>query len=140
MSSIIEKKFGEELVPLLGKQVDITMSDGTTIKGVLLAVDSSLKVIMEVVNDNLKQKIILNSGAVKRITLLENPFDLKALSEKLNKLFPGLVKLREDIGAIIVMEKIKVTDAGVVEGYGPSAEKVRGVYQEYLNELKKRMT
>jgi len=58
------------------------------------------------------------------------------LSERLNRIFPGLVKLREDVGAIIVMDKIKVTEQGVVEGVGLAAERAKTVYEEFLKESK----
>ena len=74
---------------------------------------------------------------LKEIALLEKPFDLRLLAERIERVFPGMVKLREDIGAIIVMDKIKVTESGVVEGTGPSADRVRSIYEDYISELKK---
>ena len=62
--------------------------------------------------------MIINGAYVKEIKLMEKPFDFKALSERLSKVFPGLVRIREDVGAIIVMDKIKVTETGVEEGSG----------------------
>ena len=60
--------------------------------------------------------------------------DLKALSERLEKVFPTMVKLYEDQGFIWVMEKIKVTEKGVVEGSGPIAERVNRVYSLFTKE------
>jgi hypothetical protein len=45
--------------------------------------------------------------------------------------------VREDIGAIIVMEKIKVTDKGVTEGVGLAADKVKTIFDDYMREPKK---
>jgi Lsm C-terminal len=68
---------------------------------------------------------------------MEKPFDFKALSDRLARVFPGLVKIREDVGAIIVMDKIKVTQAGVEEGVGLAADRVRAIYEEFMRETKK---
>jgi alpha-amylase/alpha-mannosidase (GH57 family) len=50
--------------------------------------------------------------------------------------FPRLVKLYEDKGFIWVMEKVKVTEKGVIEGTGPAAERVQKVYEQFLSEIK----
>lgn len=55
---------------------------------------------------------------------------MKELAERLNRVFPGLVRIREDLGHIIVMEKIRVTGQGVVEGTGLAADRVKAIYEE----------
>ena len=81
--------------------------------------------------------MILNGSFVKEIKLMERPFDFKALSERLARVFPGLVKIREDVGAIIVMDKIKVTQSGVEEGIGLPADRVKAIYDEFIRETKR---
>ena len=49
----------------------------------------------------------------------------------MNRVFPGMAKISEDIGAIVVMDRYKVTENGV-EGTGLTADKVRDVYNEFL--------
>jgi hypothetical protein len=53
------------------------------------------------------------------------------------KVFPTLVKLYEDKGFIWVMDKIKVTEKGVIEGSGPAAERVQKVYDQFISEMTK---
>ena len=65
---------------------------------------------------------------------VEKPFDLKALSERLEKVFPTMIKLYEDQGFIWVMDKIKLTEKGVVEGSGPAAERVQKIFDLFLKE------
>ena len=134
MSSLVEKKYIEELSSIVGKRVRVDTEEGE-VEGTLIAVDPLLNLIIEVKAET-TIRIVYSSKVVKKITLLEELFDLKGLADRLNKVFPNMVKLREDIGAIIVMDKIKVTKSGVVEGTGPSAEKVKQVYDAYLQELK----
>ncbi len=79
-------------------------------------------------------RVILNGGIVAQILAVEKPFDLKALAERLEKVFPTMVKLYEDKGFIWVMDKIKVTEDGVEEGRGPAAERVQKVYDQFVSE------
>lgn len=124
---------------LVGRRVAVETTDGRTYQGELLGVDDKLSLILDKVvgaGDNVF-KVVLNGDFVREIKLVEKPFDLKALSERLNRVFPGLVRLREDIGAIIVMEKIKVTEQGIVEGGGLAAERVKSVFEEFTREKAK---
>ena len=81
-------------------------------------------------------RVVLNGGVVAQILAVEKPFDLKALAERLEKVFPTMVRLYEDKGFIWVMDKIKVTEKGVVEGTGPAAERVQKVFGQFTSESK----
>lgn len=138
MSSPSIRKFMEELSTLVGKRVNVVTTDGRVIVGELLGISESLSLVLGRIQGRPDvPKLVLNGEYVKEISLLEKPFDLKILAERISRVFPGMVRLREDIGAIIVMDKIKVTESGVVEGTGPSAERVRSIYEEYIRELRK---
>jgi len=138
MSSIMFRKFGEELIGMVGKKVIALTSDGKVYQGVLLGIDEKLNVIIDnPTGGENAYKVILNGAYLKEIKLVEKPFDLKALSDRLSKVFPGLVRLRDDIGAIVVMDKIKVTEQGVAEGVGLAADRVKAVYDEFIRETKK---
>jgi len=79
-------------------------------------------------------KVFLNGSIIGQVFTIEKPFDLKALSTRLEKVFPTMVKLYEDKGFIWVMDKIKVTEKGVVEGSGPAAERVQRVHRLFTRE------
>jgi small nuclear ribonucleoprotein (snRNP)-like protein len=139
MSSIVSRKFAEELGYLLGRSVSVETREGKQYSGILSAVDEKLNVILEKVTGAGEgvHKLVINGENVKEIRLMEKPFDLKGLAERLNRVFPELVKVREDIGAIIVMDKIKVTEKGVVEGSGLAAERVKAIFDEFVRESRK---
>jgi small nuclear ribonucleoprotein (snRNP)-like protein len=137
MAAVVSRKFGEETLQFLGKKVSIETSDQKVYNGTLTGIDDKLDVVLDNVNVQGILKLILNGSFVKEIKLMEKPFDLKALSDRLARVFPGLVKIREDVGAIIVMDKIKVTQAGVEEGVGLAADRVRAIYEEFMRETKK---
>jgi len=137
MAAVVSRKFGEETLQFLGKKVSVEMSDQKVYNGTLTGIDEKLDVVLDNLDVQGILKLILNGSFVKEIKLMEKPFDFKALSERLARVFPGLVKIREDVGAIIVMDKIKVTQAGVEEGVGLAADRVRAIYEEFMRETKK---
>ncbi|MGN6560227.1 MAG: Lsm family RNA-binding protein [Candidatus Nitrosocosmicus sp.] len=136
MAAIISRKFAEESIHFLGKKVSIETSDNKNYSGVLVGLSEKFDLILNDVDSQQIQKMMINGLFVKEIKLLERPFDLKALADRLSRIFPGLVKIRDDVGAIIVMDKIKVTESGVEEGSGLAASRVKAIYDEFLKESK----
>jgi small nuclear ribonucleoprotein (snRNP)-like protein len=137
MSAVIARKFGEETFQFIGKKVSVETSDEVVYNGILSAIDDKLDIVLNNVEGQGILKIILNGSFVRKIKLLEKPFDFKALSDRISRVFPGLVKIREDVGAIIVMDKIKVTQAGIEEGSGLAADRVKAIYEDFIKETKK---
>jgi small nuclear ribonucleoprotein (snRNP)-like protein len=137
MAAVVARKFGEEMVQFLGKKVAVETADQKVYNGILTGIDEKLDVVLDKIEGQGILKVILNGSFVKEIKLLEKPFDFKALSDRLSRVFPGLVKLREDVGAIIVMDKIKVTQGGIQEGTGLAAERVKSIFDEFIRETKK---
>ena len=135
MAAIISRKFAEESIQFLGKKVSVETSDNKNYSGVLVGLSEKFDLILNNVDSNI-QKLMVNGSFVKEIKLLERPFDFKALADRLSRIFPGLVKIRDDIGAIIVMDKIKVTEFGLEVGSGLAASRVKAVYDEFLKESK----
>ena len=136
MAALISRRFAEESIQFLGKKVSVETSDNKNYSGVLVGLSEKFDLILDKVDSQQIQKLMVNGLFVKEIKLLERPFDLKALADRLSRVFPGLVKIREDIGAIIVMDKIKVTELGVEEGSGLAASRVKAIYDEFLKESK----
>jgi small nuclear ribonucleoprotein (snRNP)-like protein len=140
LSNIGNRRFVEELVAMVGRRVSVTTGDGKQFSGDLLGIDEKLNLILgSVIGSESSMRVVLNGGFVKEIDLLEKPFDLRLLNERLSKAFPGMTKLREDIGAILVMDSIKVTEKGVVEGADRlSATRVKQIYEEFARETAKK--
>jgi small nuclear ribonucleoprotein (snRNP)-like protein len=137
MTAVVTRKFGEEALQFLGKKVSVETSDQKIYNGTLAGIDEKLDVVLDNVEGHGVLKVIVNGSFVKEIRLMEKPFDFKALAERLSRVFPGLVKIRVDVGAIIVMDKIKVTQAGVEEGAGLAADRVRQIYDEFTRGTKR---
>lgn len=138
MSSIAFRRFGDEINAFVGKPVSVTTGDGKEYSGLLVGVDEKLSLVLDKVSGAGEGvfKVAVNGNNVKEIRLTAKPYDFKALGERLSRVFPGLVSVREDIGVIVVMDKIKVTDKGV-EGTGLAADKARTIYDEYMRDVKK---
>ncbi|HXG07791.1 MAG TPA: Lsm family RNA-binding protein [Nitrososphaera sp.] len=137
MAAVVTRKFGEETLQFLGKKVSVETSDNRIYNATLAGIDDKLDIVLDNVEGQGITKMIINGAFVKEIKLMEKPFDFKALAERLSRVFPGLVKVREDVGAIIVMDKIKVTQSGVEEGSGLAADRVRAIFEEFMRETKR---
>ena len=136
--SVAKRKFFGELGTLVDRTVMVITVNGKKYSGTLSGIDpESLSLSLLDAKDEKgtqTHKIFLNGSAVAEIFTTEKPFDLKALSERLEKVFPTMIRLYEDKGFIWVMEKIKVTEKGVVEGSGPIAERAQRVYDLFTKE------
>ncbi len=136
--SVAKRKFYGEIGSLLDKTVMVITTDGKKYSGTLSGMDpDTLNLSLSDAKDEKgtkTHKIFLNGSILAQIFTIEKPFDLKALSERLEKVFPTMVKLYEDQGFIWVMEKIKVTEKGVTEGSGPIAERVQRVHGLFTKE------
>ena len=136
--SVAKRKFLGEMGTLVDRIVMVITVNDKKYTGTLSGIDpESLTLALSDAKDEKgtkTHKIFLNGSTVAQIFTIEKPFDLKALSERLEKVFPTMIKLYEDKGFIWVMEKIKVTDKGVVEGSGPIAERAQRVYDLFAKE------
>jgi small nuclear ribonucleoprotein (snRNP)-like protein len=138
--SVAQRKFFTEVAALVDKPVMIVTTTGKTFSGTLIGINQDdLSLCMAEAKDEsgkVAHRVFLNGTIVAQILSSEKPFDLKALAGRLEKVFPTMVKLYEDKGFIWVMDKVKLTDRGVVEGSGPAAERVQRVYEQFTSEVK----
>ncbi len=140
--SVVQRKFFTEVAALMDKAVIVVTTTGKTFTGTLVGINpDSLSLCIAEAKDETGQvahRVFLNGSVVAQISSTEKPFDLKALATRLEKVFPTMVKLYEDKGFIWVMDKVKLTEKGVVEGSGPAAERVQRVYEQFIIEAKAR--
>jgi small nuclear ribonucleoprotein (snRNP)-like protein len=137
---VAQRKFFGEIGTLLDKLVMVVTMNGKSYTGNLVGINpDTLSLCLAEAKDekgHVINRVVLNGSVVSQILAIEKPFDLKALSERLGKVFPTMVRIYEDKGFIWVMDKIKVTEKGVVEGTGPAAERVQKVYAQFISEMK----
>ncbi len=138
--SVAQRKYFTEVATLADKTVAVVTINGKTFNGTLVGINpDNLSLTLADVKDEsgkLLNRLVLNGSVVMSIASAEKPFDLKALANRLEKVFPTMVKLYEDQGFIWVMDKVKLTEKGVVEGSGPAADRVTKVYEQFMSEAK----
>jgi small nuclear ribonucleoprotein (snRNP)-like protein len=138
--SVAQRKLSTEIAALVDKPVTVNTTTGKKFVGTLIGINlDNLSLCIAEAKDETGvtfRRIFLNGHVVAQITSTEKPFDLKALATRLEKVFPTMVKLYEDQGFIWVMDKVKLTEKGVVEGSGPAAERVQKVYEIFMSEVK----
>lgn len=138
--SIAQRKFFTEVAALVKKTVIVATTAGKTYSGTLVGInpDTLSLCLAEAKDEEGKtlHRVFVNGNVVTQILSVEKPFNIKALADRLEKVFPTMVKLYEDKGFVWVMERVKVTEKGVVEGTGPAAERVQKVYEQFTSEIK----
>ena len=138
--SLAQRKFFTEVTALADKHITVLTTTGKKFTGTLIGVNpDNLSVCIAEAKDEtgiVSRRVFLNGSVVAQISSTEKPFDLASLASRLEKVFPTMVKLYEDKGFIWVMDKVKLTERGVVEGTGPAAERVQRVYDLFMSEAK----
>ena len=140
MAAVAGRRFFEELGQLINKVVIVEDSKGKVLEGTLLGYDaSSMSVCLGEVKGQKGTKIhrvFLYGSTIAKVSATERPFNLEGLKERLERVFPNMVRLYTDAGIIVVMDKIRVNESGIVEGSGPAADRVRDVYERFVSEAK----
>jgi len=138
--SVAQRKYFTEVAALDGKTISVVTSNGKTFNGTLIGINQdNMSLVMADARDETGKtlhRLFLNGSTIAQIASAERPFDLKALAGRLEKVFPTMVKLYEDKGFIWVMDKVKLTEKGVIEGSGPAADRVQKVYEQFMTEVK----
>lgn len=138
--STAQRRFFAEVATLLDKMVTVSTVNGKSYSGTLVGISpDNMSLCLSEAKDEkgvTMHRIVLNGSVVTKIFAVEKPFDLRALAERLEKVFPTMVRLYEDQGFIWVMDKVKVTEKGIMEGKGPAAERVQNVHAQFLREMK----
>ncbi|NHV99399.1 MAG: Lsm family RNA-binding protein [Thaumarchaeota archaeon] len=130
--------FTTEVNRLIGKKVAVVTQSGEELQGVLASLDvDTFSVILndvELKGGRKIPKVILNGSDVRRIEVRAAILDLRKLAERIERVFPKMVQYNEEAGVIIVMNRIRVTENGVIEGSGLAAEKVSEIYNDFIKE------
>lgn len=138
--SVAQRKFFTEVTALMDKNVIVSTTTEKTFSGTLIGINpDTLSLCLGEAKDQegkILHRVFLNGNIVAQILSVEKPFNIKALADRLEKVFPTMVRLYEDKGFIWVMDKVKATEKGVVEGTGPAAERVQKVYEQFISEIK----
>jgi small nuclear ribonucleoprotein (snRNP)-like protein len=138
LSSAADRKFSEELALLLQKAIVVETNSGKRYTGILSGVDTdTLTVCISDCTDEsgkIAHKLFITGRSIAQMYSVERPFALQALADRLERVFPRMVRVVEGAGVIVVMDKIRLGEKGLIEGSGPAAERVQRVYEEFMKE------
>jgi small nuclear ribonucleoprotein (snRNP)-like protein len=138
LSSAVDRKFSEELALLLQKAIVVETNSGKKYTGTLSGVDTdTLTVCISDCTDEsgkTAHKLFITGRSIAQMYSVERPFALQALADRLERVFPRMVRVVEGAGVIVVMDKIRLGEKGLIEGSGPAAERVQRVYEEFMKE------
>ncbi|MCK5046341.1 MAG: Lsm family RNA-binding protein [Candidatus Heimdallarchaeota archaeon] len=132
--------FNKELADLKGKYITVVTTTGKSFNGLLKAWNpDTFDLCLSNVNEgkNSYFKVFLRGPIISEILISEQPFDLQGLASELQErlnLLEADVKLYADARMIQVLNKVKVTEKGV-EGTGPVADRVRVVFEQFMESL-----
>lgn len=140
MSSVADRRFMEELASLLQRPVTVLTTQGKSFSGTLVGIDTdTLSICLADAKEEsgtLIDRLFLSGQSVQQIQSVEKPFNLQALAERLEHVFPNLVRVVPEAGVIVVMDRIRLTEKGLIEGSGPAAERAKKVFDEFVKEVK----
>jgi len=140
MADVGRRTYFEEFSKILRRTVTVVLNDGKIFVGELVGYNpESMSICLTNARDEKGKEIpqiFLNGKIVAQIYVAEKTFDLRGLADRLEKVFPRMVKLYDDVGVIVVMDRIRVNADGILEGTGPAAERVKRVYDEFMGKAK----
>jgi len=138
LAVVAGRRFFEELVRLVQKTVRVEDVKGKIYEGTLLGYDSNtLSLCLGDVRDEKGgriHRVFLYGHSIAKVSAIERPFNLEGLAQRLERVFPKMVRFYPEAGVIVVMDKIRVDETGVIEGSGPAAERVQSIYERFIKE------
>lgn len=127
-----------QLRKMVGKPVIVETTDSSRFLGTLTAFDPvSLSLIMTDVQKEGEKRyfqVVLSGNSVKAIFIPKSFMDLRKLAERLEHIFGKVVSYNEEAGVIIVLDKVRVDETGIIEGTGIVADRVKKVYDDFVKE------
>lgn len=128
------KRFVAELNNLIGREVQVVLSNGEIYRGVLHAVDNQLNIVLANAASKAGEKFVrvfIMYRYIVHIDSVEKRIDLREFAKHAEKVFPGMVKYVEETNTVLIGDKVRVSEVGV-EGVGPVAERAKRLFEEFL--------
>jgi len=134
------RSYNQELGLLIDKIVKVYLEGDGFFVGQLKGVseDSNL-ILVNVKNDKNKSfpKLLIRSSHYNFVSIEDEPFPMVALSERIGTIFSGHVNYIEDQNIISILNGKIIVDENGVRGTGPSADRVKKIYEQFILDLEK---
>jgi len=133
------RQYNTELSTLIDKIVKVYIDKEKFFVGQLKGIseDSNL-ILINVKNEKNKSfpKLFIRSAFYNYVSLEEEPFPMIALAERIATIFSkGHVNYIEDQNIISILSGKIIVDENGVRGEGPSADRVRKIYEQFKMDL-----
>lgn len=133
------RQYNTELGTLIDKIVKVYIDKDKFFVGQLKGIseDSNL-ILINAKNEKNKSfpKLFIRSDFYNYVSLEEEPFPMLALSERIATIFSkGHVNYIEDQNIISILSGKIIVDESGVRGEGPSADRVRKIYEQFKLDL-----
>lgn len=133
------RQYNTELGSLVDKVVKIYIDDSKFFVGQLKGIseDSNL-ILVNAKNEKSKSfpKLLIQRSAYKYLSVEEEPFPMEALADRISKIFTkGHVNYIPEQDIISILGGKIIVDEDGVRGTGPSADKVRKIFEHFVLDL-----
>ena len=133
------RKFNTELSDLLDKIVKVYLDGERFFVGQLKGISEGSDLILtNVKNEKNKSfpKVFIQNSFYNFISVEEEPFPMKALEERISTIFSkGHVNYIEDENIISILGGKIIVDENGVRGSGPSADRVKKIFDQFKMDL-----
>jgi small nuclear ribonucleoprotein (snRNP)-like protein len=133
------RSFNTELGLLLDKVVKVYLDKEKFFVGQLKGVSETQDLILiNAKNEKNKEfpKLLVRSTFYNFVSIEEEPFPMQALSDRIATIFSkGHVNYIEDQNIISILNGKIIVDENGVRGSGPSAERVKKIYDQFKMDL-----
>ncbi len=136
------RRMFSELNALLDKEVVVKLKAGKTVKGVFYGFDQNLNILLKnaTEEDQTYPMILIYADGILSLAAAESPLFnpeefARIVASKLN-IRESDIKVFPEAGVVVVLNNIRVSEKGV-EGSGPLAHKIYGLFTEYIESKKK---
>ncbi|MBD3197825.1 MAG: hypothetical protein GF317_22430 [Candidatus Lokiarchaeota archaeon] len=139
MEPISFREFNTESQKFIDKIVKVYIDDGKFFVGQLKGISQDSDVILnDAKNEKAKifPQILINHSFYNYISVEEEPFPMESLAERISKIFSkGHVNYIDEQNVISVLNGKIIVDENGVRGSGPSADRVRKIYEQFKMDL-----
>ena len=133
------RQYNTELQLLIDKIVKVYLDNDKFFVGQLKGVseDSNL-ILLNAKNEKNKSfpKILVRNSYYRFVSVEEEPFPMQALADRIATIFSkGHVNYIEDQNIISILNGKIIVDEDGVRGSGPSAERVKKIYEQFIVDI-----
>ena len=131
--------FNTEIQGLIDKVVKVYLEDEKFFVGQLKGVSEDGNLILNNAKNEKNKtfpKILIRNNFYNFISVEEEPFPMQALAERIATIFSkGHVDFKEDQNIISILNGKIIVDEEGVRGSGPSAERVKKIFEQFKMDL-----